>query len=299
MKTIPAALQAHLDTGATTMAFCWRLTRKDGTVMGFTDHDENLVLLGTTFSASSGFTSSQVQQSLGLNVDNLNVEGAISSVNINESDLAAGKFDDADIELFWVNWSNVAQYILISKGSLGEVKRHGIAFNAELRGQTHRLNQRTGQIYQRTCSAVLGDAKCTVNLALAAYVGTGTIDAVSQTRLITATGIQTFANDWFTKGVVTFTSGLNIGLKQEVKTHNKLTSNSSLELWQAMPFAVAIGDTFSITAGCKHDITTCSSKFSNQQNYRGFAYIPTNDILYRSASQGGTNQDGGSLGKNV
>ena len=39
MKTLLPALQAHLDGGATTLAWCWRIERSDGVVFGFTDHD--------------------------------------------------------------------------------------------------------------------------------------------------------------------------------------------------------------------------------------------------------------------
>jgi hypothetical protein len=56
MKHLPASLQSHLDTGATTLAWCWRVTRGDGGVLGFTDHDRDLTFDGTTFQAATGFT---------------------------------------------------------------------------------------------------------------------------------------------------------------------------------------------------------------------------------------------------
>jgi hypothetical protein len=57
MKHLPPALQAHLDTGTTTLAWCWRLTRGDGTRLGFTDHDRALAFDGTAFEAATGFTA--------------------------------------------------------------------------------------------------------------------------------------------------------------------------------------------------------------------------------------------------
>lgn len=39
MKTIPTALQAHYASGGTTLATLWKITRADGIVFGFTDHD--------------------------------------------------------------------------------------------------------------------------------------------------------------------------------------------------------------------------------------------------------------------
>ena len=35
MRSIPAALQAKLNCGVTTLARCWKLTRRDGAVFGF------------------------------------------------------------------------------------------------------------------------------------------------------------------------------------------------------------------------------------------------------------------------
>ena len=60
MRAIPAALAAHLATGATTLAFGWKLTRRDGVVMGFSDHDRDLFCDGVTFRAASGFTAMNV-----------------------------------------------------------------------------------------------------------------------------------------------------------------------------------------------------------------------------------------------
>jgi len=39
MKTLTDDLQAHFASGTTTLAWCWRITRADGVVFGFTDHD--------------------------------------------------------------------------------------------------------------------------------------------------------------------------------------------------------------------------------------------------------------------
>ena len=132
MKTVPTALQAHLDTGATTLCWCWRLTRRDATVLGFTEHDQDLVCDGTTFGAASGFTASQIQQSLGLVIDSLEAAGALSDASISEADILAGRYDDATIELIRVNWSDPTQYLIAFKGSLGQVKRQGAAFTANI-----------------------------------------------------------------------------------------------------------------------------------------------------------------------
>lgn len=55
MKSLSPGLAAHLAGGVTTLCRCWRLERKDGTVMGFTDHDRDLAFDSVTYRAASGF----------------------------------------------------------------------------------------------------------------------------------------------------------------------------------------------------------------------------------------------------
>jgi uncharacterized phage protein (TIGR02218 family) len=160
MKTLPAGLQAHLDSGATTLCWCWRLTRRDDAKLGFTDHDRDLVFDGTTFEAAAGFTASEIRDAVGLSVDNLEVESALSSGRLSEEDLAAGLYDDARVEIFRANWQAPEQRVLMRTGSLGEVSRAGASFRAEVRGLAHYLQQPKGRLFQYSCDADLGDARC-------------------------------------------------------------------------------------------------------------------------------------------
>lgn len=295
VKTLSSGLQAHLDGRATKMCYCWKVTRNDGLVQGFTDHDNVLTFGGVTYEASSGFTATQFAASTGLAVDNLEVEGALSSDSINEDDLAAGHYDNAKVEVYWVNWSNVAQRHIVSRGFIGEVKRTGVMFQAELRGLSNALQQKTGRKYQRYCNAVVGDARCGINLANAAYRGSGAVDIASSSRTFTVTGLGGFSDDWFTAGVVNWLTGANAGQSMEVKLHNFINGTVSIELWQAMPFEIETGDTFTVTVGCKQDAATCNSKFNNIANFRGFNLIPGPDMLLFYPKQGDDDLDGGSL----
>jgi uncharacterized phage protein (TIGR02218 family) len=104
MKTLPTRLRESLDSGATTLCRCWKLTRSDGVILGFTDHDEDLVFDGVTYSAASGFTASSIDQSLGLNVDGLEVQGALIDDALSEDGLAAGQFDNANVTIYLTDW---------------------------------------------------------------------------------------------------------------------------------------------------------------------------------------------------
>lgn len=291
MKSLPAGLQAFLDEGATTMVYCWRVHRKDGTVQGFTEHDLNLSFEGTTYEASSGFTASRMQQRLGMSVDNLTLQGALNSDTINEEDLAAGRYDDAEVELYWVNFLDVSQRLLITKGNIGEVKRQETAFEAEFRSMAHKLAQRTGRTYQRFCDAEVGSERCGVSLT-GAFRGTGTVVSAAGRNLVVE-GLEDFSNNWFLHGKITFTSGLCDNLSFQVK--GQIGNNVSL--WQLPPLLIAFGDAFRITAGCKQDNITCRTKFNNLVNFQGFPFMPGNDAVQAYPTPGENNgMDGGSLG---
>ncbi len=47
MSAWPEMLAAHLAREVTTVCHCWRLTRTDGWVAGFTDHDRPLIVGAT------------------------------------------------------------------------------------------------------------------------------------------------------------------------------------------------------------------------------------------------------------
>ncbi len=123
MKALSPEFTAHLASGTTTLCWCWRIARRDGVVMGFTDHDKTLTFDGTTYEAASGFTASDIKDGLGLAVDNLEVSGALSSTTLTDADLAAGRYDDARVEIHRVNWSDTSQRVLMRSGSIGEVRR--------------------------------------------------------------------------------------------------------------------------------------------------------------------------------
>lgn len=292
MKTLPPGFAAHLTSGATTLAYCWRITRRDGGVLGFTEHDRDVICDGTTFAAATGFTASQMEASLGLSVDNFTAAGALSSASITEADILAGRYDDATVELLWVNWSDPTQFVKIDKGSLGEIKREGAAFTAEFRSLAHRLNQKIGGTFQRTCSAVLGDGKCGVNLATAAFTAAATIAAYDGARYLTCSGLSGFKASWFSDGVALFVAQSR---KIDIKNHLLNPDGSALiELWTKPAFAVSAGNQLSLSAGCSKTLGACQTKFDNVRNFRGFPHIPGADAVTSYANRGDPANTGGS-----
>jgi uncharacterized phage protein (TIGR02218 family) len=279
MRTLPPGLAAHLESGTTTLCWCWRLTRRDGVRQGFTDHDRDLDFDGTTFEAAAGFEASEVRESLGLSVDNLEITGALSSDHLADEDLSAGLYDDAEVEIFRVNWADPLQRVLLRAGTLGEVKRSGQAFAAEVRGLSHYLLQPKGRVFQYACDADVGDARCGVALSGATYTGSGTVVSVLSDRRFAASGLDHFESDWFTRGLVTFLSGAATGQKIEVRRHARAADVTTFELWQPVRQPLTTGMTFTVSAGCDKSHRTCRAKFANIANFRGFPHMPGNDFL--------------------
>lgn len=296
MRTIPPALQTKLTSGVTTLCRCWLIVRNDGVTQGFTDHDEDVVLGAVTCRAGSGLLGAEATQKFGLAVGGSELAGALADDTLNEDDLAAGFYDAAAVELWLVDWSEPSLRVLLSKGSLGEIKREGPAFTAELRSLSQKLAEDTGRLYTATCAADLGDARCGVDLAAAAYRGSGTVTALSATSRFSASGLDAFADGWFSAGKLTFTSGGNAGVGMEVKTHRN-NSGVTFELWQAMPRAIAAGDAFTVTAGCDKRFSTCLGRFANAVNFRGFPHIPGNDFVISYPVPGDSGNDGESLNR--
>ena len=291
MRTLPIGLQGHLDSGTTTLCYCWKLTLRFGQVLGFTDHDETIAFDGVNFEAQAGFSSSEIHSSLGFSVDNLEASGALQSGQLDDARLNAGDYDHAAIEIWRVNWQDVTQRILQRKGHLGEVSYGQGHFKAEVRGLAHVLNQPKGRLFQFGCDAALGDARCGVNVNVAAYRGIGIITS-SRESSFDVSGLGGFADDWFTRGILSWNTGPNAGRSLSVKRHRSFAASARIDVWQAPKFVIANGESVILNAGCDKQFATCKSKFANQINFRGFPHMPGSDFVMAVASATGTNNGG-------
>jgi uncharacterized phage protein (TIGR02218 family) len=295
MKTLGPGLAAHLSGRVTTLATCWTLTRRDGVVLGFTDHDRPLVLDGVTHEAATGLSTSSDVAAAGLAVGGREVAGALSSAAIDAGDIDAGLYDGATVSVRKVDWSNPADAVEVRRGTLGEVTRADGAFRAEIRSLARALDEPRGRLFQHRCDADLGDVRCGVDLAAPALKAAGTVTAAPDRRRFLATGLGGRPAGYFAEGRVAFTRGANAGLAMEVKLHLAAGATAELELWQPMPRAITAGDTFTVTAGCDKRWQTCRARFDNQVNFRGFPHMPGNDFLLTHPSRSRTVRDGGTL----
>lgn len=273
MKSIGVDAEAHIAQDAQTLAMCWKLTRTNGAVLGFTNHHEDMVVSGVTYLAASGMVrSTAVSGASDLSVANTDVETILDSDYIDREDMLAGKYDDAELEIFLVNHQNPTQFqIKLMKGNLGEVDCSKLIAKAELRSLTQRLKQRVGRTHESQCPYNLGDAKCGVNLN--AFRDDLVVTEVFNRRRFKAAIV--LEDHWYRHGKAKFTSGYNSGLSAQIRGF----VNNEVRLHLPMPFDIQVGDAVSLYAGCDKKLTTCGDKFSNE-NFGGFPHIPGTDWLF-------------------
>lgn len=286
MTGYPQALLDHLGREVTTVCHCWRLVRRDGHVAGYTDHDRALTVDGCSFEPQTGFTASEARDTLGFSADTVDIEGALTSEAITDSDIAAGLYDGAKVETFLVNWRQPEQFARIRVATIGKILRRDGSFVAELQSLTHTLDQQNARYVTRLCDAELGDERCTVALNQPAFSATGVVVAAGRPAdAIIVSGLEGFASGWFSHGVLTWRDGARSGRTERVTDHRADRDSISITLQRSVGPDIAPGDTFAIVAGCDKTFASCKAKFSNGLNFRGFPHLPGNDAAYGYATE--------------
>jgi uncharacterized phage protein (TIGR02218 family) len=126
-------------------------------------------------------------------------------------------------------------------------------------------------LFSPTCLHSLYDSGCGV--IRGTYAASGTCGAGSTATLLNFTG----ALASHAQGKIAFTSGDNANVAATVKS---AVVGTSLMLMYPLPDVPATGDRFTVYAGCDHTRATCTSRFNNLTNFRGFPFVPPPQIAY-------------------
>lgn len=282
MKTAGASRIAGLAEKVTYEATLWTITRRDGEVFRFTDHDVDITYAGDTYTAAVGYSRTAIAAKSDLAVNNLDVQGIFDADAITEQDLRTGLYNGADVRIASVDWMTPANGVIaLHRGFFGDavLTPEGI-FEVPLLGFTQILQQGVGTVMGPRCSASLGDTRCGVDIE-AGYRKTATVASVISDLAFTITVTEPRAVDgWFRLGVVTWTSGDNNGRLAEIKTWTESSSRVDLFLPAATP--IQVGDTLTLYPGCDGLIATCLAKFNNVLRHRGFPLMPGIDGLIQT-----------------
>ncbi|MBK8200050.1 MAG: DUF2163 domain-containing protein [Acidobacteria bacterium] len=164
MKPVDTDFAIDLASGVTTTCLCWTLTRRDGTVLAVTEHDQPLTVAGRTHEPGGSLDGVRFAATVSLAPGQAEARGALVHDGITEGDLDAGLWDEAKIDVLRVDWMTPAHHVHVWSGQLTRLRRGTAGFEAELVSLKADLERPVGRVYARRCDASLGDARCGVDL---------------------------------------------------------------------------------------------------------------------------------------
>ncbi len=285
------AFRDHLNGEATTVAYCWKLTSTAGKMLGFTNHDQSLFFAGTAYTPGIGADGTQALAQADFQAGQQEALGILSSDDLSEQDLTAGLWDNAQVEVYLVNWQEPeAQHHLLRRGALGEVSRDASIFRAEFRSIAARLSETKGRQLSHQCHADLGDSKCGVDLTSPAYMKHVSIIRQEGSNRLVIEGQSDVSAGWWSHGKLTFVAGPYINHPLRILNHSKEEGLHKVALWAPLVLEQSFPVSAKVFTGCDKSWGTCQAKFQNSDSFRGFPHMPGNDfILAGPASQSGAN----------
>ena len=287
MRNIPESFAARLG-GASTICHCWRLRLRDGDVMGFTDHDEDVVVEGLVHSAGSGLSASEAHQQLGFGASGCMLAGALDISSLRAEDVLSGRYDGGRIECRLVDWRAPDNSLLVDAFEIASLRRTQHGFSAVLTGVAQRFHEATGRLYQAGCDAEFADARCGLegaHFTLAAQVASSDGDLVL--RIVSTSK----AEGWFANGVLARSDLTRL----RIRSHFVGTKQDELVLWAPPARPFEMGEAIQLTAGCDKTLATCRDRFANVVNFRGFPHVPSPEMVLAYAHASDVTMDGGSL----
>lgn len=258
----------------TTLAFCWRLDRRDGVTIGLTSHDRDLWFRDLLHRAAPGMVPSAIEVSRTLDQGSVELDGALTSDAISEGDLISGRWDGARLSLHAVNWMQPDDApVFLTRGRLGHVETGGNRFSVELTGAADFLDRPVTENTTPHCRAALGDRRCRVDMR-----GRSSIARVFAVEGHRITLDASFADGVFTLGRLVPLSGQLAGMSQPIlsRTGDAITLADT-------PSADLAGHLVQITQGCDRTLGSCVTRFANAINFQGEPHLPGNDLLTRYA----------------
>lgn len=287
MKTVTPELLALLATRQFATAYLFTFTLVDGTVLRYTDGDINITSGGNVFKAggetgpffNDGGNAIQFHWNLGLQVNTTTFDvlpgtGQVEGVGFLVA-VKQGAFRGATCQIeqaFMATYGDTSVGTVICEvGLVAEIDAGRSVCTFNIKSHTVLLNQNFPKnLFQPGCGNSLYDGSCTL---IKASFGVSGAAAVNSTISTINTSSLSNATDYFTLGSIKFTSGANAGVERGIKTYTH-GSPSIITLMSPFPVAPAAADAFTIYPGCDKTQATCSAKFNNLANFRGYPYVP-------------------------
>jgi len=280
MKTLPALLEADYAAGSRYIGHLLKITRRDGTIFGFTSASADVTIDGVAYSAAPGLYVASLVQSASLTVDGTEITTLDDGSVFDRADVLGGLWRNAAFVISKYNYSTPANGVEpLMAGSFGNVSIERGQVVIELRGLQQMLQQPVGAVVSKTCRSRFGNANgARCGLVLATYTFAFTITAVTDNQTFVCAALDgVHAADYFGEGDLSFVTGNCAGLQQKVKTY---LANGTFTLVLPMFKALQVGDTGTVVAGCrKRFAEDCVAKFNNALNFDGEPHLRGMDTL--------------------
>jgi uncharacterized phage protein (TIGR02218 family) len=291
MKTSTAGQRAILASRQFFLIDIYSFALSNGTTLNYCGGDADLSVAGVKYSAGGQIgpfcatkdNRAKMHLKVGKDVDTLVFDvlpgnAVIGSLPFLQA-VQQGVFDNAELTWSVVPLSTYAGPTIVTDpgiimfvGRVAEidVRRSVCTFN--IASHLELLNQLFPRdVFQAGCINTLYDASCTLNPV--SFSDNGSALAGSTASAIAVTNLPRAAGA-YDLGRVTFTSGANNGLQRSIKSWFVSAGIGTLSIWPPLPVAPAPGDTFTAFVGCDKTPATCTAKFNNIANFRGFPYVP-------------------------
>lgn len=262
-----------------TVATFWRILRRDGVTLGFTTHDRDLWFDGILHRASPGMVPSSIRKSADFEADSAEARGAITHEAISGDDLAAGRFDSAQVRIGVVDWETLESAVLYA-GSIGTVTEEDGSFSADLISRKAELLRDPVPRTSPACRAAFCGPGCNLNpMRYTREVTLGSLNALANSaRFDEAPDPASYAG-----GTLRWLDGPQAGVAMGVMADD---GAGGLILDVPIDEGTAAGTRALLHEGCDHTLGTCSSRFGNAVNFRGEPFLPGNDLLTRYPGPG-------------
>lgn len=257
-----------------TVATFWRIARTDGVTLGFTTHDGDLWFDGVLHRASPGMVPSAIRRCADLEPDSAEVRGAITHEAIDGNDLAAGRFDRAQVRIGLVDWEN-GEHAVLYAGTIGAVSEEDGGFGAELVSRKDALWRDPVPRTSPACRALFCGPGCNLNPArFTREVRLAALDMDANA----ATFVEAPDGGLHTAGTLRWLDGPQAGLAAGIMGPD---GNGALILDLPLDAAIPAGTRAIVREGCDRTLDTCAARFANAANFRGEPFLPGNDMLTR------------------
>lgn len=275
----PATL---FDARSHRFCLCWQLVLSDSTHIRLTDHNRNIYLHAQTvaYYPTTALSISARRRTSGITGSRVTFDGAFDEDLIKYEDFRKGRFRMATIYEYHVDWMfPFIGPILRQKYYVEESAFDKIQWQIEAVTFPSLLKRQRGLVYGRNCRHRLGDEECGVSIAALKQSSVAVTEVTENRKTFRASGADNESDNFWDYGVLTWIWGDNVGVSSEVKEY--VNSTRQFELFLPMPHTIQISDVFDVYPGCNKTVAECDTKFSNEENFGGFPYIPGNDSMQK------------------